>query len=127
MLRKDRERYMTQREAYNKIATRGRVRAQRRQRKVKTIIATTLLLTTTIIALLIVSYISTRYTRDAVVINITNDTVVFYDEAGHEWKCGADNVVVGQKVVLQMCNNNTDSIITDDVIVDIKPTEIIMQ
>ena len=118
---------MTQREAYNKIATRGRVKAQRRQRKVKTIIATTLLLTTIIIALLIVSYISTRYTRDAVVINITNDTVVFYDEVGHEWECGADNVVVGQKVVLQMCNNNTDSIITDDVIVDIKPTEIMMQ
>jgi hypothetical protein len=52
---------------------------------------------------------------------------VFYDEVGHEWECSADNVVVGQKVVLQMCNNNTDGIITDDIIVDIKPTEIVMQ
>ena len=118
---------MTQREAYNKIATRGSVRAQRRQRKVKAIITTTLLLITTIIALLIVLYISTRYTKEAVVIDTTNNTVVFYDEGGHEWKCSADNVVVGQKVVLRMYNNNTDSIITDDVIVGIKPTEIVMQ
>ena len=127
MRRKDRESNMTQREAYNKIATRGSVRAQRRQRKVKAIITTTLLLITTIIALLIVLYISTRYTKEAVVIDTTNNTVVFYDEGGHEWKCSADNVVVGQKVVLRMYNNNTDSIITDDVIVGIKPTEIVMQ
>jgi hypothetical protein len=72
--------------------------------------------------------VNTHYTRDAWVDSIENNVVTFIDSCGYTWEADeVDNIVEGQTVVLKMHTNHTDSIVSDDVIVSIKPVAITLQ
>lgn len=60
------------------------------------------------------------YTRKAVVRNITKDTITVEDEGGNFWEFFGDGFNVDDKVKLIMDNNHTDSIITDDIVKNVK-------
>ena len=95
---------------------------------IRTIIKRTMMMITIIILLYLLSYIEAHYTRDAVVDSIEDNVVTFIDTCGYTWETtDVDNIVEGQTVVLKMHTNHTDSIISDDIIVDIKPTAITLQ
>lgn len=88
----------------------------------------TMMLITIILLLVLSSYIDTHYTRDARVDSIEDNVVTFIDTCGYTWEAtDVDNIVEGQIVVLKMHTNHTDSIISDDIIVGIKPTATIVQ
>ena len=95
---------------------------------IRTIIKRIMMLITIILLLVLSSYIDTHYTRDARVDSIENNVVTFIDTCGYIWEAtDVDNIVEGQTVVLKMHTNHTDSIISDDVIVGIKPIAITLQ
>ncbi len=95
---------------------------------IRTIIKRTMMMIIIILLLYLLSYIATHYTRDAVVDSIEDNVVTFVDTCGYTWEAAdVDNIVEGQTVVLKMHTNHTDSIISDDIIVDIKPTAITLQ
>lgn len=94
----------------------------------RTITKRTMMSITIILLLILSSYIDTYYTRDARVDSIEDNVVTFIDTCGYTWKAiDVDNIVEGQTVVLQMHTNHTDSIISNDIIVGIKPTAITLQ
>lgn len=98
---------------------------RRLHRAIRKIINTTIIATLIIITLMFASYVETRYTRDAKVESITETTTTFVDVCGHTWEYGAlDNVVEGQMVKLKMFTSHTDSIISDDVILEVKAVAI---
>lgn len=90
-------------------------------KRVMMLIALVLLLAST-------SYINTHYTRDAWVDSIEDNVVTFVDTCGYTWEAtDVDNMVEGQTVVLKMHNHHTDNVVSDDVIVSIKPVAITLQ
>ena len=97
---------------------------RRTVRRARAIIYTMIVL----IMLLTVSHIESHYKRVARVDSICNNVVTFTDVLGYTWEAtDVDNIVEGQIVVLKMHTNHTDSIISDDIIVGIKPTTITLQ
>ena len=64
--------------------------------------------------------IETTYTRKGQVIYVEDNNVTVEDESGFLWELETDELQKGQMVVLKMNDNNTDGIITDDIIVDYK-------
>jgi hypothetical protein len=64
--------------------------------------------------------IETTYTREGQVVYVEDNNVTVEDESGFLWELKTDELKEGQMVVLKMNDNNTDSIITDDIIVDYK-------
>lgn len=71
------------------------------------------------------NYYEHHYEREAVVTEIAEDNeVTFIDSLGYEWKAVANNVAIGQKVILIMNDECTVMDILDDSIVKIKPTKI---
>ena len=64
--------------------------------------------------------IETTYTRKGQVVYVEDNNVTVEDESGFLWELETDELQKGQMVVLKMNDNNTDGIITDDIIVDYK-------
>lgn len=96
---------------------------KRRAKRQATIIVLMLVL-----LLSLVSYIESHYKRVATVDSVDNNVVSFVDTLGYTWEAtDVENVVEGQKVLLKMYTNHTNNIITDDIIVGIKPTAIRMK
>ena len=62
----------------------------------------------------------TTYTREGQVVYVEDNNVTVEDESGFLWELKTDELKKGQMVVLKMKDNNTDGIITDDVIIDYK-------
>lgn len=60
----------------------------------------------------------TTYTRDGQVVSVKDNIVTVEDGSGFLWDLKTDELKEGQEVVLKMNDNNTDSIITDDVVID---------
>lgn len=58
------------------------------------------------------------YTREGQVISVKGNIVTVEDKSGFLWDLKTDELKEGQEVVLKMNDNNTDSIITDDVVID---------
>jgi hypothetical protein len=58
------------------------------------------------------------YTREGRIVCVGDNIVTVEDKSGFLWKLETDELKEGQEVVLKMKDNNTDSIITDDIIVD---------
>lgn len=95
---------------------------KRRAKRQATIIVLMLVL-----LLSLVSYIESHYKRVATVDSVDNNVVSFVDTLGYTWEAtDVENVVEGQKVLLKMYTSHTNNIITDDIIVGIKPTAIRM-
>lgn len=62
----------------------------------------------------------TTYTREGQVISVKGNIVTVEDKSGFLWELETEELQKGQMVVLKMNDNNTDGIITDDIIVDYK-------
>lgn len=60
------------------------------------------------------------YTRKGQVISVKDNIVMVEDGSGFLWELETDELKEGQEVVLKMNDNNTDSIIKDDIIIDYK-------
>ena len=87
----------------------------------------TLVLITTIITLMITTYIDTHYKRDAIVDSVVDGVVTLVDSSNNTWIVeDAENIFEGQEVILKMHTHNTNNIITDDTILNIKPKDIRM-
>ena len=68
----------------------------------------------------ICGYIETHYNREGKVIQIEkNNLVIVKDNGGHIWAFEGTNFNIGDNVVMKMHNNYTDSVITDDIIVNV--------
>mgnify|MGYP003297284950 CR=1 FL=1 len=77
-------------------------------------------ITLIIITLSFASIIETTYTRDAVVDKTEGLSVHFVDTTGRGWWYDGCYAEVGEEVKLIMHTNNTDDIVSDDIIKDIK-------
>lgn len=67
------------------------------------------------------SYIESHYSRNATIID--QETATLYlaeDETGNLWEFEGSGFSIGDKVVLQMNNNGTDSNIYDDEVVKVR-------
>ena len=60
------------------------------------------------------------YTRKGQVVCVKGNIVTVEDKSGFLWELETDELKEGQEVVLKMNDNNTDSIIKDDIIIDYK-------
>lgn len=60
------------------------------------------------------------YIREGQVISVKDNIVTVEDKSGFLWELETDELKEGQEVVLKMNDNNTDGIITDDIIIDYK-------
>lgn len=60
------------------------------------------------------------YTRKGQVISVKDNIVTIEDKSGFLWELETDELKEGQELILKMNDNNTDGIITDDIIVDYK-------
>ena len=60
------------------------------------------------------------YTREGLVVCVKGNIVTVEDKSGFLWELETDELREGQEVVLKMNDNNTDSIIKDDIIIDYK-------
>lgn len=79
----------------------------------------------TLIALLILltcgwtSYHTHHYNRQATITDIECIYVTAKDNTGHYWKFKGNGYYIGQRVTLEMYDNHTDSIVTDDSVIDV--------
>lgn len=64
--------------------------------------------------------IEATYTRKGQVVCVKGNIVTVEDKSGFLWELETDELKEGQEVVLKMNDNNTDSIIKDDIIIDYK-------
>lgn len=96
----------------------------RRRRAKKERRARVLVLASIVLILLTTSFISTTYTREAIVERVTTECVVLRDTCGNLWEYDTVDVVEGQRVKLIMNTNLTDNDVTDDIITKIKPMPI---
>ena len=64
--------------------------------------------------------IEATYTREGQVVCVKGNIVTVEDKSGFLWDLKTDELKEGQEVVLKMNDNNTDGIITDDIIIDYK-------
>lgn len=62
----------------------------------------------------------THYTRDCIVIEVTDDYVMVKDKQHNYWKFVGDGFEIGQVVRLTFYNNHTDTDLIDDEIVDVE-------
>jgi hypothetical protein len=60
------------------------------------------------------------YTREGQVVYVEDNNVTVENKSGFLWELETDELKEGQMVVLKMNDNNTEGIITDDIIVDYK-------
>ena len=92
-----------------------------RKRNILTVVVVIAGLVVLVLVTGIVGYIETHYTREAEVIELESDSVVVVEDAtGNEWAFEGEGYAVGDKVTMKMHTNGTDSIITDDVIENVK-------
>lgn len=71
-------------------------------------------------ALALCSWYEHNYTRDAVVVGYVEDLVTFEDTCGFTWEAYADELEVGDEVVLKMFDGCTPFDIDDDEVTGIK-------
>ncbi len=63
------------------------------------------------------SYLDTHYKRDAIVIHTTNNCyAVAIDNSGNKWEFCAEDISIGDAVVMQMYTNHSDTIYDDEVV-----------
>lgn len=71
-----------------------------------------------------ISKIETSYTREAKVTYVKNNTVLFEDENGNIWEWEREakerEYKEGEKVILKMDTNNTETNVFDDIIKRVK-------
>lgn len=88
--------------------------------RVRRIVKNIIILTMIVIVLLmyvLASYVDTHYKRDAVVIHTANNYyAVAIDNSGNEWEFCAEDICVGDTVVMQMYTNHSDTIYDDEVV-----------
>lgn len=73
-----------------------------------------------IAVLALLGVVESRYTREAVVIEIKEDRVVIEDTCGYVWSFIGTGYQEGEEVTLVMDNNLTISDIRDDKIIKVK-------
>lgn len=94
---------------------------QRTKKRILTVVAVVVALVALVLVTGIVGYIETHYTREAKVIELESDSVIVVEDAtGNVWAFDGEGYAVGDEVAMKMHTNGTDSIITDDVIENVK-------
>ena len=66
------------------------------------------------------SYVETHYTREAEVVSVDGTTIEVEDKRGFLWAFDGEGFEEGDSVKMKMFTNCTDSVISDDVIEDVK-------
>ena len=93
----------------------------RRNKQVKTVIFAIVTIILFFIVLGRVGYHETHYNREAIVISINSDSVITVkDNTNNVWKFVGDGYTVGDEVQMLMSTEGTESIITDDKIINVK-------
>lgn len=68
----------------------------------------------------VAGYFETHYTRDALVTSVNGNTVLAVDTTDNIWCFESAGFRKGDSVTLKMFTNYTDSIITDDEVINVK-------
>lgn len=84
--------------------------------KLKEIVTTIVVAAIFIIYLYFASVITSQYTKEAIVIDTTNETVIVEDSQGYVWEFYGENFSKKDKVVLTFNNKNTSTIFDDEII-----------
>ena len=58
--------------------------------------------------------------RDAIIVSCETETIIAKDTTGNVWAFEGEGYEEGDEVTLIIFNNNTDSIIEDDIVEDVK-------
>lgn len=93
---------------------------KRQMRKVKKIVKNITLTMIVIVMFCWASWYETHYTREATVIDVTDNIITVADKCGYTWKFEGDGFDVDDGVKLTMNTMHTDSNIFDDEIEDAK-------
>lgn len=97
--------------------------AQRKARKRQERRETAIALVCVLLFFLLVGRVGwweTHYNRDGKVVSVVGQCVTVEDKTGREWQFYGDGYRVGDDVRMLMFNNGTESIISDDEIIDVK-------
>ena len=88
---------------------------------IRTIIESMICVIIIVLTLGIVGYNETHYTRVGNVIDVESDNaVIVQDQTGNEWAFYSDtDYSINDEVKMTMCTNGTDTIITDDEVVNV--------
>lgn len=84
--------------------------------KIKEIVITIIVAVVFIVYLYAASVISSQYTKQATVIDTTNETVIVEDSQGYIWEFYGENFSKKDKVVLTFNDKNTSTIFDDEII-----------
>lgn len=84
--------------------------------KAREIIVTIIVAVVFIVYLYAASVISSRYTKQATVIDTTNETVIVEDSQGYVWEFYGENFSKKDKVILTFDDKNTSTIFDDEII-----------
>lgn len=118
---RERDNHLKEREnkmKHNNNKTNKRVR---RNNQVKTVIFAVVTIILFFIVLGRVGYHETHYNREGIIININSDSIITVkDNTNNVWEFVGDGYTVGDRVQMLMSTEGTESIITDDKIIDVK-------
>ena len=93
----------------------------KRNNQVKTVIFAVVTIILFFIVLGRVGYYETHYNREGIIININSDSIITVkDNTNNVWEFIGDGYIVGDRVQMLMSTEGTESIITDDKIINVK-------
>ena len=94
---------------------------KRRAAKIKKVVGSIVVTTMFIVLFLVCSWYETHYTREARVIAIDNEIVSVIDKTNNVWQFyrNKEAIKINDQVKLIMDTMNTDTIITDDIIIQV--------
>lgn len=89
--------------------------------KIKRIVGSIVITTMFVVLLLVCSWYETHYIREAKVIQVDNEIVSVIDKTNNVWQFyrNKEDIKINDQVKLIMDTMNTDTIITDDVIIQV--------
>ena len=93
---------------------------KKQMRKIRKVVKNITLIMIIIVMFFWYSWYETHYTREAIVINATNNIVTVIDACNYTWSFYGDGFDVNDKVKLTMDTMNTNFNVFDDVIKDVK-------
>lgn len=93
---------------------------KRQMRKVREIAKNIILMIIVVVIFYWCSWYETHYTREAIVIDVTDNIITVVDRCDYTWSFEGDGFKVDDKVKLTIDTMHTDSNIFDDEIEDVK-------
>lgn len=93
---------------------------KRKARQVRKIIRNTTLSVITVGMFCVCSWYEAHYTREAIVIDVTDNTITAIDKCNYVWKFCGDGFKVDDEIKITMDTMNTDNYVFDDEVKNVK-------